>query len=594
MFIIITGLIIAVPVLKTPLGTDDIWMSTLRAHNAFNNISPIEYLISKSVEFHNIGRLAQLANFIQWATSYFIDQRLLYKSFLILLNIVVGLYIRKIIQKNLLHLSSYYGNVAFFIFISFGQLRNYYDPRTSIAGICLFSSITMIICVSYAIRFLTDNRVYNLYLSTLFGVVSLYIYEMTYFILAPFFAIFFAHLLLTVNGQFLKNKSHQFISLIMILIQYGIFLWTHFTSNSLQDDSTINYSWNLAQETFRKQFWGSFPAKNFGSQKVYEPDMISNKIKVLILIVSISGAIILFKFLLVLLEKKYKKTLTHTTNRRNSKLIMVLAISMMLIPAIVTSLTLRFQRDIQEGLPYASFYYFQVGFSLLIVTFLCILKDAFLEVTLTLILLLFVIYSTFVTTVVNYTVTNPNFPLNDNASISQQVLGWDRETVEDFARLGFFESVNSNKSYFFYPQFAWTTKEYLSLLSGTQISVIDSPKWWHNTSKLPSLDCQDVNDCGESLFVQARGFDFKNGVLKVSLLRDLQIEKGKVFSHNWVLYYTNRTEAINSLNKCKQKLSDNGVYFSRILNEEKFHQIVKFRITAIKRINSEALNNCLN
>jgi hypothetical protein len=147
------GLFIAMPILKTPLGTDDIWMSTLKAHNAYYGISGTEYLVSKSLQFHEIGRLAQLANLIQWLTSFFIDHRLVYKVYLISLNIAVGLLIRKITLQILGKNSRYYANIALLLFIVFGQIKNYYDPRTSIAGVCQFSIISFL----FGLIFATDK-----------------------------------------------------------------------------------------------------------------------------------------------------------------------------------------------------------------------------------------------------------------------------------------------------------------------------------------------------------------------------------------------------------------------------------------------------
>jgi hypothetical protein len=593
--ILFTGLIIATPVLKTPLGTDDIWMSTLRAHNEFKNISLADYLIFKSIEFHNIGRLSQLTNFLQWATSYFIDQRLIYKMFLIALNIAVGLFVRWMLQKNFPHLGAYYGNVVFFIFVSLGQLRNYYDPRAHIAGVCLFSSITMVLCINFAINFLSSSRVRDLYLFILFAILSLYIYEMTFFILAPIFLLFFTLFFSSKkHEQFRLIKFHKMTSFVLISIQYVIFLWTHYSSQSLQDDSTINFSWDDAQRTFRRQFWGSFPAKTFGSQKVYEPQMVSNKLQLLIIIISVTAAICLFLFFLKIISSKSNRAYSFDMKQNPVYFILTFAISMMLIPAALTALTLRFQRDIQVGLPYASFYYFQVGFSILVVLLLILLKSRLQEAVLTIILLTCIIYSAFVSTIVNYTITNSNFPLNDNASISQAVLGWEREVIEDFARLGFFDSGLSKKSYFFYPQFAWTTREYLTYLSGKNVPVIGSPKWWHNTSLLPNLDCKSDNTCGEDLFVRAKGFDYDSGVLKVAFLRDLEVKDEKIFSFNWSLIFINKDGMMPRLNQCRYSLGQKGVSLQSLGNKGIFETFSEFQISSSVPIHIDELNLCFS
>jgi hypothetical protein len=289
-------------------------------------------------------------------------------------------------QKNFAELGSYYGNIAFFIFVSFGQLRNYYDPRTSIAGVCLFSSITMILCVNYAVSFRLHSRLRDLYLFTLFAILSLYIYEMTFFILAPIFLFAFTLFFSTGKYQQIRYiKIHKITSFVLISIQYVLFLWTHYSSQSLQDDSTINFSWDAGQRTFLRQFWGSFPAKTFGTQKVYEPEMISNNLKLIILTISVAASISLFLYFLKFVVNRSNRFYGFDIKQSRINLVLLFALSMMFIPAALTALTLRFQRDVQVGLPYASFYYFQVGFSILITLLLIIFKSSLQEAIFTII-----------------------------------------------------------------------------------------------------------------------------------------------------------------------------------------------------------------
>ena len=589
-FIFMLGIVISIPILFTPLGTDDIWMSTLRSHNEFNGLSWLDYLIYKSKEFHNIGRLSQITNLIQWITSHFISSRLVYKIFLIIINFMVALLIRKLILELFSKRFSYYANLSFVLFITFGQIRNYYDPRTSISGIAQFTSIAMMLAIRYAIKYYSKPSNRNIFLFTFFSIISFYIYEMSFFVLFPFLVFFFFEILI-------KNRSNEKIktyipitSILSIFLQYLIFLWTHYSATSLQDDSTINFSWEKIKSTFLIQFFGSFPATNFGTQKVYEPNFVSNKVKLLV--------IFLIIILLTLFIQSFRKSLQIKTqpmgisghNHSAFLTLLVFALAMMIIPTTLTALTLRFQNDVQAGLPYAGFYFFQIGFSLLMPALFFVLHKKLFKILLSIALGLSIIYFAFISTIVNYTVINSNFPLNDNASLSQSVIGWDRETVEEFARLGFFSS--QSVSFYFFPQYSWTTTEYLNFISGQKVSVLNSPLWWNNTSVLPKLECQKSDVCLDSVYVEANGFSYSSGALITSRLKDLSIDGGEVFSRRWKVIFVGNFE--NSLNfqQCQSILSPKGFSFSDSTQRDGSRIFLAYRIESDRPIHSNELRLC--
>jgi len=565
-------------------------MSTLQSHNVFNGLSWLDYLIFKSEEFHNIGRLSQIANLIQWITSYFISNRLVYKIFLIMINFMVALLIRKMILELFSNRFSHYANLAFILFITLGQIRNYYDPRTSIAGIAQFTSIAMMLAIRYAVKYYSKPSNRNIFLVTLFSIISFYIYEMSFFVLFPVLVFFFFEILIK-NRSGKKIETYITITfLLSIFLQYLIFLWTHYSASSLQDDSTINFSWEKIKSTFLIQFFGSFPATNFGTQKVYEPNFVSNKVKLLV--------IFLIIILLTLFIQSFRKSLRNKTqstaisgpNHLAFLTLLVFALAMIIIPATLTALTLRFQEDVQAGLPYAGFYFLQIGFSLLVPSLFFILHKRLLEILLSVALGLSIIYFAFISTIVNYTVINSNFPLNDNASLSQSVIGWDRETVEDFARLGFFNS--QGVSFYFFPQYSWTTTEYLNFISGQKVSILNSPPWWNNTSVLPNLECQKHEVCLDSLYVEANGFSYSSGALITSRLEDLSVDGGEVFSSHWKVIFVGNFENSLNLQQCESILSPKGFSISDSRQESGTKTFIAYRIDSIRPIHSNELRLC--
>lgn len=589
-FIFLLGIVISIPILFTPLGTDDIWMSTLRSHNEFNDMSWLDYLIFKSEEFHNIGRLSQITNLIQWITSYFISNRLVYKIFLIIINFMVALLIRKMILELVTKQFSYYANLAFILFISLGEIRNYYDPRTSITGIAQFTSIAMMLAIRYVIKYYSNPSNQNIMLFTLFSIISFYMYELTFFILFPVFIFVFFEILIKNRSSEKRKKWIPNMLFLLLIFQYLIFLWTHYSAPSLQDDSTINFSWEKIKNTFLFQFFGSFPATNFGTQKVYEPNFVSNKVKLLVISLIVILLILFIQIFRKSLVNKTQITMNAVSDHLAFLTFWVFALSMMIIPTTLTALTLRFQEDVQAGLPYAGFYFLQIGFSLLVPSLFFVIRKKLFEILLTAALGLSIIYFAFISTIVNYTVINLSFPLNDNASLSQPVLGWDRETVEDFARSGFFSS--QDVSYYLFPQYSWTTTEYLSFNSGQKVSVLNSPPWWNNTSVLPNLECQKDEVCFDSLYVEANGFSYSSGALITSRLKDLSVDGGEIFSSHWKVIFVGNFENSLNLQQCESILSPKGFSISDSVQAIGKKNFIAYRIDSIIPIHSNELRLC--
>jgi hypothetical protein len=588
-FVCLLGIVISMPIMLTPLGTDDIWMSTLRAHNDYNNLSWWDYLLFKSEEFHNIGRLSQITNLIQWTTSFFITDRYFYKLFLIILNFLVAFLIRKMILDLVSKSFIYYANLAFVFFIALGQIRNYYDPRTSITGIAQFTSIAMMLAIGYAIKYYAKPNNRNIFLFSFFSVLSFYIYEMSFFILFPVFLYFFYVVLIKNYKVEKKIKNAAIISSLAILMQYAIFLWTHYSAPSLQDDSTINFSWEKIVRTFLLQFFGSFPAKKFGTQKVYEPDLVSDTvIWVTILLICVLIALFTRSFRNCVRSKYSSKS--NVVNQFALNIFSLFAIAMIVIPTALTAVTLRFQEDVQAGLPYAGFYFLQIGICLLVSSFLFVLTNRILEIRLTLVMAFFVVYFAFLSVITNYTVVNPGFPLNDNASLSQPVLGWGRETVEDFARSGFFNS--PEKNFYFYPQYSWTATEYLSFISGHQVSILNSPSWWNNTSIFPDLECGVEDRCSKDHYVEVKGFSYSSGFLKISRMKDLSITGGQALSRNWELVFIGDFRSSLRLERCKSILSSKDISVVQTTQDAGLKNYSVFEVSSKIPIQSNELNLC--
>jgi hypothetical protein len=532
------GLLISIPILQTPLSTDDIWFSILQSYNSYYSIEPLQYISEKFVEFKNIGRLNPVGNFIQFLTTYFMLDRLWYKTYLILINFLVAFFIRRlmiILSRNRKSLP----NLAFLIFLLVGQIRNFYDPRTQLSGTMQITIIFLLQAMTYYHKIISEeNEVKNKTLFLVYSLLSFYTYDLTFFILFPFLLLFSLRIFIDKKMDF-PRKGLLKIYLVLLWFQYLVMLLVRYSAPILLDDSKLNLSVMPIIKTFKTQLFGSLPTTLFESKGVTNFENIS--------LAPLITFIVFGSLIAVLMLKSLQREISLVSTRRSEERIpnneihslTLFSLSMIFVPVIITSVSPRFQVEVKDGLPYIGFYYQQVG--LVILASLLIarikVKESFGVFFLT---ILMAFWFGAITLASNYNLVREENQTASNMTLSQKTLGWERELVESGAKFGAFDYFDKESVFSFMPQFAWTTTEYLTMLSKKNISVSNSPTWWNNTMNPVKNVCTEDNCTQYSVFSIAK--DYTSGYLAIGRMKNSNDNFMNLKSGEWYMYIKNYPE----------------------------------------------------
>ena len=155
-------------------------------------------------------------------------------------------------------------------------------------------------------------------------------------------------------------------------------------------------------------------------------------------------------------------------------------------------------------------------------------------------LMILIAYFAWISTVVNYSITNRSFPLTQGVAISPEILGWQRETVEKIVREGALSSLGVNARFDFVPQYSWTSQEYLSFLTRKPINIVDSPPWWTNTNIQPDLNCIPLDSCSNTYYVSSHADSYSSGFLAISKFENLELQTNSVYSKKWILFINDK------------------------------------------------------
>ena len=239
---------------------------------------------------------------------------------------------------------------------------------------------------------------------------------------------------------------------------------------------------------------------------------------------------------------------------------------MIFIPVIITSISPRFQAEVKAGLPYIGFYYQQVGLVILVSLIIARIKikESF-GVFFLVILMAF--WFGAITLASNYNLVREENQTVSNMTLSQKTLGWERELVESGAKFGAFDYFDKESVFSFMPQFAWTTTEYLTMLSKKNITVSNSPTWWNNTTNPIKNVCQQKNCTQYSVFSIAK--DYTSGYLAIGRMENSNDNLISLKSEEWYMYIKNYPEV--KRNRPCLKLDNKNV----ILIEDKDFKILK-------------------
>lgn len=534
--------IVLLPALTTPYSGDDIWMSTLKQWNAFTKINPVEFVFLQTSRLFELGRIPIFSHLIQLLASYLLDDRLLFKLALILLNVCLTFFIFRLINLIVLRRSHIVVLITLF-FIAMSQLRDFYDPRTE-AGILLISALFLVLAFFQLIQIMTlpkvESRLYfNFFLYSLFASLS---YEVSLFvILLP--ALFV--IMNQIKLKQIKLFSSCFWFLFSPILLSSVYVYAHLNAEAHLGDTKVNFKIPLVLRTLQLQIFGSFPATNFNGYRVSHLTLEALCLTVFILVL-VGSSLALMRDS----SRNQKSLANQFLGIRLRNLIGLMSISLIGVPGILVALSERFQQEVLPGKPYVSSLLIQIGFTLLLCYFLGFPKSKKRWTAPVVALFAICAFLLTITISSNFWLAR-NYPDNlYSPTINQKFLGWDRSMIEDFAKKDVFSFFDENSKYTFDPRFAWTSLPYLSEISGRKLNIVGSPDWWENKAALNNVQCIEL-DCSGTFVVKAYGFNYQRGFITLIPIKDNDISTSSQFNDEMFIYYSNisQSEIIGNLNE---------------------------------------------
>jgi hypothetical protein len=551
--ILVYGMLIAYPIIRTPLGTDDIWMSIVHSYNGFHGIGFFDSYRNSIEALANIGRMNTLGVLIQFLTSFLMENRFYYKLFLIAINLILGFRIRKLLQL-FFPKSMHIPNLSLMIFFSFGQIRSYYDPRTQISGVLHIALILMIGAVICWYKYKIEKRVLLLVLFSFYSILAFYVYDLSFFIFFPFLFVVSIQSI-KIFSNFVQTSTGEKISYLIIWAQYLVMLYVRYSAPALQEDAKLNFSSDLFFNTLKIQLLGSFPTTLFESKNV--SGFSSNPIVLLF------GFAILSIMLALTLIISFKNHVSHRLILPRSDFpariqilpILIFGISLIFVPAIITAIAPRYQIEVKNGLPYFGFMAQQVG--VVISIFLVfLLANGMRKILIFKSLCLIFAWFGLISFSSNQFLTHPSNQTESNLTLSQRTIGWDREIIESGVRNGVLKRFEKNSVFSFIPQYSWTTSENLTDINNEIVLIEGSPTWWNNTDNKVKNVCLS-GSCSQYV-VYPVAVNYREGFLVIGRIDGSAKEVEKLATNDWSLYVETNSNSLAQMALVPCFVSDSG------------------------------------
>jgi hypothetical protein len=497
------SLIIYRPILQSPFGADDIWMSTLPARYDYGTESPIGHLESQVSFWLEQGRLLWVSLILETYIFELLPGRFEYKIYQLTLNCLVAVYLYKTCLA--LRLSKKSATLAFLTFLSLGQIRPFFDPRVHFSGLQQIVVLSILLITFLLLKHIATRKIAYSILASIALIVSLLIYE-TIILFVPAWLIL---LLVEARKQRLKQG---YLGLAIFLFSAITFVgFAQFVrGRGTPSSHLVSLDLNAVLQTFKIQFLGTFPSSSFpGSSMGFWYGALQSFNSNLFIWTVLAG------LLGILIIARSQKTELNESSINGSKEVfaplfpVAIASSALFLPALLISITYRWQQELSPGLPYISVYLQQVGFSMLVaIVFQKIavrkVKFGFLSMQ------AFVLSVAIFVMIGNFNTLRGDGDFGNSPMIGQKSFGWDREAL----RLGLNEAEFAkllNEEIFTYPQQAWTTSDQVSQWAGKRTSVVNQADWWNG--KAEPID-SDFKVQVEQLLV-AEGDSYDSGSVSI-------------------------------------------------------------------------------
>jgi hypothetical protein len=300
----------------------------------------------------------------------FLSNLILYKICIIIfvaINIIIFSYLIKLLTG-----CSSLALMSILLSPLFLQLRLYHDPVLSFYFVMQFLFLVITLSIIFLIYYLKYTKLFYLFVSLFFYLLSMLTYEISY----TFFIIFLIIIYYYKNDIYYTFRlSSLFILLSILCLSIVVFIRTYLgvpiieTSNSLVY-WVANPNIKLYLITFIKQTTAAFPLSYFFANIFAHRSSISFDPKNFFSVATISIAGI-YLFLYIAIAQKLKKELSDKRSKPfNLRYLLILGLLLFVLPAIMIPLVPKYQEELVWGTGYIPIYISYFG---LLLVAICIL-----------------------------------------------------------------------------------------------------------------------------------------------------------------------------------------------------------------------------
>ena len=471
----IFSLLIYRPILQSPFGADDIWMSTLPARYDYGTESPIGHFQSQVSFWLDRGRLMWVGLVIETYIFELLPGRLEYKIYLLALNCLVAFFLFKTCLR--FGLSKQSATLAFLIFLSLGQIRPFFDPRVHFAGLQQIVALSIMLITFLLSKYVENKRIIYPVQASVVLITSLLLYE-TVILFVP------AWILLLYVAARKQKQTQRYLGILIFASSAMLFLGAAQIARERGSVSSHEVSVDLPEvwNTFKMQLFGTVPSSSFPGSST---DFWNGAFR------SSSNGLVFWGVLAALFGMLMVASSNKNGVQENSGKVpipvfvppfpLAFALSALFLPVLLISITYRWQQELSPGLPYISVYLQQIGLAILVaIAFQKLFgrknrMSYLLPQTLAVMLSIVVMAG-------NLNTLRGDGDFGNSPMIGQKSFGWDREAF----RLGLNEPQFAkllSEEIVVYPQQSWTTSDQISQWSGKRIKVINQADWWNGKAE---------------------------------------------------------------------------------------------------------------
>jgi len=329
------------PLLSSGYYSDDLVFSSIKGQIKLNNSSLFNYIYNYIVSWMNNGRFVPMAFISTLPIIYFPDDYRLYKAVILLIVILNALSFSFLIKG--LTKDRYLSLYSLLLLPIFFQFRLYHDPILSFSGLLPLFMLIMVCAMLYFAKYLENDKPIHLIISLILYNICLYFTESS----VPLIVLFWLMVMYKSPHSDMKLKIYKVMPhLLFMLLAVAVAIIVRMTKNTpsaAYEGTAINLHLVPFAKTLLLQLYSTLPMSYF----ISNPSQIDNhNLRGILSGIDVTDYLAIFIFVML----SYY-LLNRINDTRKSSLLIWLGMPFVLIPAALISLTVKYQRELQQAGP---------------------------------------------------------------------------------------------------------------------------------------------------------------------------------------------------------------------------------------------------